>query len=187
MFEFISSCIHLHLNLEKTEIEQVKTKALRALSLIKHAMKFLPSGDLQKMYRGIVEPHFSYCCSVWGCCSETKLNSLQKIQNRAARITTNSPYDASAAPLLQNLGWPSIKDLIRKETAALTYRALNSLAPQYLGELFTKCSEGSDRILRSTETNLQIPLLRTSTGQKAFSYRGAKLWNELNKEIRLAP
>ena len=66
-----------------------KAKALRALGLIKHAKKFLPSGDLQKMYRGIVEPHFSYCCSVWGCCSETKLNSLQKIQNRAARITTN--------------------------------------------------------------------------------------------------
>ena len=83
---------------------------------------------------------------------KTKLNSLQKIQNRAARITTNSPYDASAAPLLQNLGWPSIKDLIRKETATLTYKALNSLAPQYLGELFSKCSEGSDRILRSTET-----------------------------------
>ena len=167
-------------------IEHVKTKALRALGLIKHAKKFLPSGDLQKMYRGIVEPHFSYCCSVWGCCSETKLNSLQKIQNRAARITTNSPYDASAAPLLQNLGWPSIKDLIRKETATLTYKALNSLAPQYLGELFSKCSEGSERILRSTETNLQIPLLRTSTGQKAFSYRGAKLWNELNRETKLA-
>ena len=157
-------------------IEHVKAKALRALGLIKHAKKFLPSGDLQKMYRGIVEPHFSYCCSVWGCCSETKLNSLQKI-----------PYcDASAAPLLQNLGWPSIKDLIRKETATLTYKALNSLAPQYLGELFSKCSEGSDRILRSTETNLHIPLLKTSTGQKAFSYRGAKLWNELNRETKLA-
>ena len=156
-------------------------KALRFLGLIKHAKKFLPSGDLQKMYRGIVEPHFSYCCSVWGCCNETKLNSLQKIQNRAARITTNSPYDASAVPLLQNLGWPPIKDLIRKETATLT-----SLAPQYLGELFSKCSEGSNRILRSTKTNLQMPLLRTSTGQKAFSYRGAKSWNELNKETNLA-
>ena len=138
------------------------------------------------MYRGIVEPHFSYCCSVWGCCSETKLNSLQKIQNRAARITTNSPYNASVAPLLQNLGWPSIKDLIRKETVTLTYKALNSLALQYLGELFRKFSEGSDRILRSTETNLQIPLLGTSAGQKAFSYRGAKLWNALNKETKLA-
>ena len=78
-------------------IEQFKAKALGALGLIKHAKKFLPSGDLQKIYRGIVEPHFSYCCSVWGCCSETKVNSFQSIPNRAARITTNSPYDASAA------------------------------------------------------------------------------------------
>ena len=101
-------------------------------------------------------------------------------------MSTNSPYDASDAALLQNLGWPSIKDLIRKETATLTFKALNSLAPQYLGELFSKCSEGSDRILRSTEINLQIPLPRTSTGQKVFSYRGAKLWNELNKEAKLA-
>ena len=116
-----------------------------------------------------------------------KLNSLQKIKNRAARITTNSPYDASAVPLLRNLAWPSIRDLIRKETASPTYKSLNSLAPQYLGELFTKCSEGSDRNLRSTETNLQIPLLRTSTGQKAFSYRGAKLWNELSRETKLTP
>ena len=52
----------------------------------------------------IVEPQLSYCCSVWGCCSESKINVLQKIQNRAARIVTNSPYDASAAPLIQNLG-----------------------------------------------------------------------------------
>ncbi len=139
------------------------------------------------MYRAIFEPHFSYCCLVWGCCSEKKLNSLQKIQNRAARITTNSPYDASALPILQKLGWPSIKDLIRKETAMLTYKALNSLAPQYLGELFTKCSEGSDRNLRSAETNLQIPRFRTCTGQKAFSYRGAKLRNRLGKEVTLAP
>ena len=117
----------------------------------------------------MVGPHFSYCCLVWGYCSETKLIALQKIQNRAARITTNSPYDAPAVPLLKNLGWPSIRDFIKKETATLTYKALNSLAPQYLGELFNKCSEGSVRNLRSTEINLQIPLLRTCTGQKAKS------------------
>ena len=139
------------------------------------------------MYSGIVEPHFSYCCSVWSCCSKTKLNSFQKIQNRAARITTNYPYDASAVPLLQNLGWSSIKDRIKKETVMLTYEALNSIALQYLGELFSKCSESSNRNLHSTETNLQIPLLRARTGQKAFSYRGAKLWNDQNKETKLAP
>ena len=53
-------------------IEQVKAMALPALGLNKHAKKFFPSGDLQKMYRGIIEPHFSNCCSVWGRCSVSK-------------------------------------------------------------------------------------------------------------------
>ena len=134
-----------------------------------------------------MEPQLSYCCSVWGSCSESKINVLQKIQNIAARIVTNSPYDASAAPLIQNLGWPTISNLIRKETATLTYKSLNSLAPAYMRKLFTKYSDDSERSLRSTETDLRLPLLKTANGQKAFSYRGAKLWNSLPREAKLAP
>ena len=119
------------------------------------------------MYRGIVEPQLSYCCSVWGCCSESKINALQKILNRAARIVTNSPYEASAAPLIQSLGWPTISNLIRKETATLTYKSLNSLAPVYMRNLF-KYSDDSDRSLRSTETDLRLPLLKTAN--RPFSY-----------------
>ena len=104
--------------------------------------KCIPLSDLQKMYKGIVESHFSYCCSIWGCCGESKLNSLQKIQNGAARIVSNSSYDASTAPLLQSRSWFSIKGLKRKETAMLSYKSLNSLAPQYLTELFRNCTEG---------------------------------------------
>ena len=130
------------------------------------------------MYRGIVEPHLSYCCSVWGCCSESKLDVLQKIQNIAARIVTSSPYDASASPIIQNLGWSTIRtisNLVRKETATLTYKSLNSRAPDYLRKLFAKCSDDRERFLRSSETDLKIPLLKTINGQKAFSFRGAKL------------
>ena len=39
----------------------------------------------------------------------------------------------------------------------------------------------------SSETNLQIPLPRTSIGQNAYCYRGAKLWNELSREAKLVP
>ena len=168
-------------------IDTIKTKANRALGLIKYSKKYLPSDLLNKMYRGIVEPHLSYCCSVWGCCSESKLDVLQKIQNRAARIITGSPYDASAAPIIQNLGWSTISNLVRKETATLTYKSLNSLAPDYLRKLFAKCSDDRERLLRSSETDLKIPLLKTINGQKAFSYRGAKLWNSLERATKLAP
>ena len=90
-------------------IDTLKTKANRSLGLTKYAKKHLSSDVLNKIYRGIFEPCLSYCYSIWGCCSKSKASALQKIQNRAARTETNSQFDASAAPLIQKLGWPTIK------------------------------------------------------------------------------
>ena len=36
-------------------------------------------------------------------------------------------------------------------------------------------------------SDLKIPLLKTINGQKALSYRGAKLWNCLERATKLAP
>ena len=69
----------------------------------------------------------------------------------------------------------------------MSTESLNSLAPVYMRNLFTKYSDDRDRSLRSTETDLRLPLLKTANGQKAFSYRGAKLWNSLEREAKLAP
>ena len=33
-----------------------------------------------------IQPHIDYCLSVWGSCSQTDINAIQKLQNRAARI-----------------------------------------------------------------------------------------------------
>ena len=168
-------------------IDTIKTKANRALGRIKYSKKYLPSDILNKMYRGIAEPHLNYCCSICGCCNQSKLDVLQKIQNRAARIGTSSQYNASAAPIIQNLGWLTISNLVRKETATLTYKSLNLLAPDYLRKLFEKCSDDRERFLRSSETDLKIRLLKTINGQKAFSYRSPKLWNGLQRATKLAP
>ena len=62
-----------------------------------------------------MEPNFNYCYSVWESCGTTKLNTLQKLQRRAARIATNSPIDASATSLIQDLGWHTIEELIQRK------------------------------------------------------------------------
>ena len=110
-------------------IDTLNTKANRSLGLIKHARKHLPSDVLYKMYRRIVEPSLSYCCSVRSCCSESKISALQKTQNRAARIVTNSSYDASAAPLIQKLGWPTTNTLVKKRPPRLFTSLSISIAP----------------------------------------------------------
>ena len=106
----------------------------------------------------------------------TNLIPLQKIENRATRIVTNSPYDASAPPppptCYKVLAGFQSRTSTRKETAKLTYRSLNSSAPhQHLMELFTKYSEGYGRSLHCSERNLQIPLHRKSMYENLLCYR----------------
>ena len=41
--------------------------------------------------------------------------------------------------------------------------------------------------LRNADTDLLVPFMKTSNGQKAFSFSGAKIWNELSHEAKQAP
>ena len=41
--------------------------------------------------------------------------------------------------------------------------------------------------LRNTKTDLAVLSMRTGNGQKAFSYRGTKVWNKFNNNIKEAP
>ena len=133
-----------------------------------------------------VEPHFRYCCSVWGCAGSRDINQLQKLQNRAARIITNSSFDTPSRPLITELGWKTVEELIENESKTMVFKSLNDLAPQYLCNLFTKNSACSSRSLRNTETDLRLPKKRSANGQKCFSFRGAKLWNSLPAESKTA-
>ena len=74
-----------------------------------------------------------------------------------------------------------------EETATLMYKSLNELAPEYMQNLFTRCSDSNGRVLRSTYTDLKLLLLKTSAGQKSFSYRGVRLWDSLRRETNVAP
>ena len=65
-----------------------------------------------KKYRGIVEPHFRYRSSFWVNCLETRPLAMQTVQHRAARIVTNSSYDAPVNVLIKILHWPFISDII---------------------------------------------------------------------------
>ena len=168
-------------------VNNLRTKVSRAIGFLKYSRKFLPQNTLSKMYRGIVEPHFRYCCSVWGCCGVTKLQTLQKLQNRAARIVTKSRFDTPAMALIHNLNWPTVSDIVRSETATTMYKSLNGLVPEYLSDLFVKNSTRNVRKLRNTETDLSLPLRKTNNGQKAISFRGPKLWNHLELDVKQAP
>ena len=67
----------------------------------------------------------------------------------------------------------------------MVYKSLHELAPQYMCNLFTRASQLISRCLRNTLTDLRLPKKNSKTGQKCFSFRGAKAWNDLSAEGKL--
>ena len=69
---------------------------------------------LKNIYSAFVLPHFEYCALVWGNCSKTLQNKLQKLQNKADRIITSDCYETAIAIVRAKLSWDTLEG--RRET-----------------------------------------------------------------------
>ena len=65
----------------------------------------------------------------------------------------------------------------------MVFKYLNGFAPPYLCQKFKTRSEVHNRNTRNRD-RLHIPLCRTATGQRAFTFRGQRLWNSLPDECQ---
>jgi len=117
---------------------------------------------------------FDYCSVFWGNCAKTLSDKLQRLQNRAVRVLTQSNYDADANQLLTELGWDNLET---RSQAEMVYKSLNGLAPNYLSSKFILRSDvitsynfrDSDNKLAIslyvlTITKIALPLVVQSSG-----------------------
>ena len=116
----------------KEHVASVSLKVSLSIGMIKYAKRFLPTETLKLLYRGMIEPHLRFCCSVWGNCGVSKRRILERLQNRSVRITTNSQCDIPAELLLKSRGLPSNNEMVHQESASMVYKAVNDQAPIYL-------------------------------------------------------
>ncbi len=122
-----------------------------------------------------------YCNALLGGCPATSINTLQIVQNAAARVLTRSRIYDHITTILQSLHWQHIKFCISFKILLL---ALNGIAPAYLTNLLSRYNP--TRSLRSQNSGLLVvPRIAKSTkGGRAFSYLAPKLLNNLPDNVR---
>ena len=98
-------------------------------------------------------------------------DKLQKLQNRDARVITQSPFDTSSNLLLAMLKWEKLSLGRKKQKALITYKTLNELAPDYLQCLFTQ-RHVNDYNLRNLEGKLSLPKPDTNYLKRSFATAG---------------
>ena len=110
-----------------------------------------------------------------------------RLQNRAARVLTQSSYDADANQLIKKLGWDNLETRRQKLKAEMVSKSLNGLTPSYLSSKFIQRSDMiTSYNLHNSQNKLAIPLPRTNYYKNSFSYSGAVLWNSLPSPVRQA-
>ncbi len=63
------------------------------------------------------------------------IKKLQKVQNFAARIITCTRKYEHITPVIRQLGWLPVADMLKYYLGILTFKCLNGLAPDYLSTL----------------------------------------------------
>ena len=166
----------------KNHVDALSKKIASGIGAIKRINYCLPPTALHDVYYGLVQSHLDYCSVVWGSCGSVK---LQRLQNRAARVLTNSSYDAYASILLNDLGWQNLETQRQIHKAVMVYKSMNYLPLDYMSSKFILQSDlFNSHNFRDFENKQAVPLPRTSNYRNSFCHSGAVLWNNLLTDVR---
>lgn len=156
---------------------------LRALRKIRASITL----DIAKTVAcSIISTRLDYCNALYAGLSATNLSRLQRIQNAAARIVTQSSRRSHASPILSDLHWLPVRARINFKLATLTYKTLASGKPNYLNNLLIPYIP--KRQLRSAfSSKLAVPCRKSAMAQsKSFSSSAVSVWNSLPHSVTSA-
>ena len=148
----------------KKPINNLCTKITSAVFYL-NRVKCVPQNSLRTVYKSLIESRIKYCASVWGNCGETLKHIVQRLQERALRLSTDRENRNHHDCL-------RVHQLIDQQIAVIVFKSLNGDAPNYLKQMFVPLSEVHTHNTRNHSTGLFPFHTNTSAGQKSFAFAG---------------
>ena len=170
-----------------TQVSKVASSCFFFIYNIRRIRKYLSKEVCETLVNALVTSRIDYCNSLLYGHPSALLARLQRVQNSAARLIHKVSRTSPSSPLLINLHWLPVKYRIIFKILLITYKAIHSLAPQYIIELIKV--KNSNRNLRSSDSILlEYPSFKSSKtlGDRSFSFAAPVEWNNLPPVIRNA-
>ena len=150
-----------------------------------HISPFLKQRQRETYYNGVIKPTLLYGSMIWDSCNVKHLQSILKLQKRAACIILDAERFTPSVILFNNLIWlPFTEQSLIKRCAQVYKRVHNYIMPSYLNNLLVRNSEIRNRATRHSNINLMCPKYKRKSGGRTFTIRTIKDWNCMNADIR---
>ena len=125
-------------------------------------------------------PYFDYLDLIWNKSTKTKLNELDVIYKKIAKIALDYDLLERSKKVYQDMRWLPLHLRRQLHMSTYMYKIVNGLSPPQLRDNFTYISGGS----RDGENcNMYT---KKSKSHKHFFYLGAQCWNALPQPLRHA-
>ena len=163
----------------------VARKLSKKVGILYRLSKILSPGILNVLYMAIVQPDIDYCISVWGNAADIYVNTIQKLQNRAARIISNCfDWNVSSAELIANLNWMPVK--MRKDyfVSIFMYKVVNGIIHVLEDHVHHVVNKYTTRAVCSNNLAYRKPNLKLF--ESSLQFYGAHIWNSLPINVREA-
>ena len=171
-----------HLSFDE-HITYIHNKATKKLGILYKSKDYLDRSTKILLYKSLILPHLDYCDTVYMTTTETNLSKLQKIQNVACRTILGANKEASIKQMHTEL---ELLTLFQRRQLHQAMECFNNINNPEAGpnHMFNTVDDRAHNTRTTGTKVMKVPNIRTTTGRKAFSYRGPRFWNDLHSDCR---
>ena len=171
-------------NNDKSLIKQL-TSRLNALRMICGVASFKAR---LMIANGIFCSKLIFQISLWGGTEDFLLNSLQIVQNKAARSVTRRGKYTPIVELLRQCGWLSVRQLTFYHSVILIYKTLQTTYPKYIYNKLATEFPYNTRLAKSEAVRMGPEFKsKLELTKKSFMNRATLSFNKLPASLRQTP
>ena len=129
----------------------------------------------------MTKPFFDYPCNAWYAIINKKFKTrLQAAQNKCTRFCLKlNDRSSIKSEDFEKMNWLPIHERVSQCSLCRIYKFCTKNCPNYFDEIYLPL-ETNGVHMRSSYQNYP----KTNSGQKAISYVGPSLWNNLNQKLK---
>ena len=138
-------------------ITKTCSRSFCSLYKIRRVRKYLSYKSAQTLILALVIGRLDYCNSLLNGLPASYIIKLQRVQNAAARLISNTTRFDHISPVMKDLHWLPVKYRIIFKLVVYTFKALHGSAPTYIHQLI-RLKPQSNYNLRSNTKHLLLDL-----------------------------